>query len=286
MFWGTFSAINGIKSGKANPLLSLSPLEWHNRFVLQARWTREIRAYIFKRARVLHTNRILEIGCGTGAIIKETTPIIGGFDHQRTEKDGHVHFFGLDLNFQYLLLASSLVPAAELTQGDAHTLPYTRDYFDLAICHFLLLWVTHPEVVVTEMARVTAPGGAVFALAEPDYGGRIDYPLKLEQLGIWQHEALKGQGAEPNLGRQLASILKKAGLQNIEVGVLGGQWKGKSEKDDWESEWKVLLSDLQNYVPLERLNQLKNIDANAWKRGERILYVPTFYGWGRVPNRY
>ena len=56
------------------------------------------------------------------------------------------------------------------------------------------------------------------------------------------------------------------------------------EKDDWESEWMVLLSDLQSYVPLERLEQLKNIDANAWKRGERILYVPTFYGWGRVPE--
>jgi hypothetical protein len=134
------------------------------------------------------------------------------------------------------------------------------------------------------MARVTAPGGAVFVLAEPDYGGRIDYPLELEQLGIWQHEALKNQGAEPYLGRQLASILNKAGLQNIEVGVLGGQWKGKPEKHEWESEWMVLLSDLQNYVPLERLEQLQKIDANAWKRGERILYVPTFYGWGRVPE--
>lgn len=284
MSWATFSAIIGIISGKGDPALPLSPLEWHNRFVLQARWTRKIRTYIFKRARVLHKNRILEIGCGTGAIINETIPIIGGYNNQNIGKDSYAHIFGLDLNINYLLLASNLVPGAELTQGDGHTLPYPRDCFDLTICHFLLLWVTHPEVVVTEMARVTAPGGAVFILAEPDYGGRIDYPLELEQLGIWQHEALKSQGAEPNLGRQLASILNKAGLKNIEVGVLGGQWKGKPEKDEWESEWMVLLSDLQNYVPLERLEQLQKIDANAWKRGERILYVPTFYGWGRVPE--
>jgi len=264
--------------------LPLSPLEWHNRFVLQARWTREIRTYVFQRAGVLHIDRILEIGCGTGAIIKETIPVIGGYSNQNIGKDGYAHFFGLDLNYNYLSLASNLVPAAELTQGDAHTLPYPRDCFDLTICHFLLLWVTQPEVVVTEMARVTAPGCAVFVLAEPDYGGRIDYPFELEQLGIWQHEALKNQGAEPYLGRQLASILNKAGLQNIEVGVLGGQWKGKPEKHEWESEWMVLLSDLQNYVPLERLEQLQKIDANAWKRGERILYVPTFYGWGRVPE--
>lgn len=284
MSWATFSAIIGIISGKGDPALPLSPLEWHNRFVLQARWTRKIRTYIFKRARVLHNNRILEIGCGTGAIINETIPMIGGYNNQNIGKDSYAHIFGLDLNINYLLLASNLVPVAELTQGDAHTLPYPRDCFDLTICHFLLLWVTHPEVVVTEMARVTAPGGAVSILAEPDYGGRIDYPLELEQLGIWQHEALKSQGAEPNLGRQLASILNKAGLKNIEVGVLGGQWKGKPEKDEWESEWMVLLSDLQNYVPLERLEQLQKIDAYAWKRGERILYVPTFYGWGRVPE--
>ncbi len=284
MSWATFSAIIGIISGKGDPALPLSPLEWHNRFVLQARWTRKIRTYIFKRARVLHNNRILEIGCGTGAIINETIPMIGGYNNQNIGKDSYAHIFGLDLNINYLLLASNLVPVAKLTQGDAHTLPYPRDCFDLTICHFLLLWVTHPEVVVTEMARVTAPGGAVFILAEPDYGGRIDYPLELGQLGIWQHEALKSQGAEPNLGRQLASILNKAGLKNIEVGVLGGQWKGKPEKDELESEWMVLLSDLQNYVPLERLEQLQKIDANAWKRGERILYVPTFYGWGRVPE--
>jgi len=282
--WATFSAIIGIKSGKGNPALPLSPLAWHNRFVLQARWTREIRTYLFKQTRELHNNRILEIGCGTGAIINETITIIGNFDTRRTKKNGYAQYFGLDLNFDYLLLASNLVPGAELTQGDAHILPYPRNCFGIVICHFLLLWVTSPEVVVTEMARVTAPGGAVFVLAEPDYGGRIDYPLELEQLGIWQQEALKSQGAEPNLGRQLASILKKAGLQNIEVGVLGEQWNGKLENDEWESEWVVLLSDLQNYVPLERLEQLQNIDANAWKRGDRILYVPTFYGWGRVPK--
>ena len=242
MSWATFSAIIGIKSGKGNPALPLSTLEWHNRFVLQARWTREIRTYLFKRAKAIPINRFLEIGCGTGAIIKETIPIFSGYGKKSTRKDGYAHIYGLDLNHNYLLLASNFVPAAELTQGDAHTLPYPSDCFDLTICHFLLLWVTRPEVVVTEMARVTAPGSAVFVLAEPDYGGRIDYPGELEQLGNWQHEALKSQGAEPNLGRQLASILNNAGLQNIEVGILGGQWKGKPDKDEWESEWMVLLS--------------------------------------------
>ena len=284
MSWATFSAIIGIKSGKGNPALPLSPLEWHNRFVLQARWTREIRTYIFKRAKAIPVKRVLEIGCGTGAIIKETTPIFRGYDKKSTNEKGYAHYYGLDLNHNYLSLASNFVPAAELTQGDAHILPYPCDCFDLTICHFLLLWVTHPEVVVTEMARVTTPGSAVFVLAEPDYGGRIDYPLELEQLGNLQHEALKSQGAEPNLGRQLASILNNAGLQNIEVGILGGQWKGKPDKDEWESEWMVLLSDLQNYVPLERLEQLQKIDSAAWERGERILYIPTFYGWGRVPE--
>jgi SAM-dependent methyltransferase len=63
------------------------------------------------------------------------------------------------------------------SQADRHTLPF-QPVFDVTFCHFLLLWVSNPEKVVAEMGRVTRPGGSV-RLAEPDYGGRIDYPESL-----------------------------------------------------------------------------------------------------------
>ncbi len=134
------------------------------------------------------------------------------------------------------------------------------------------------------MARVTRPSGAVLALAEPDYGGRVDFPEELGQLGVWQMESLRTQGADPLMGRKLARVFRQAGLYSVETGALGGQWSGAPDWEAWESEWSVLESDLKNKPSLsEKLGFLKRLDKSAYEKGERVLFVPTFYAWGRVP---
>jgi hypothetical protein len=130
------------------------------------------------------------------------------------------------------------------------------------------------------MRRVTRSGGSVIALAEPDYGGRIDYPEELAILGRHQAAALRKQGADPRMGRRLAEVFHQLGLQDIEVGVLGGQWKGKSSRREWELEWRVLQSDLGGE---QDTDSLRALDWAARERGERVLFVPTFYAFGRVP---
>ncbi len=128
---------------------------------------------------------------------------------------------GLDLNAAYLKLARRHAPRAHLSRGDAYQLPYRPGSFDVAYCHFVLLWLARPAAALAEMVRVTRPGGAVLALAEPDYGGRIDYPDELAALGAKQATALKNQGADPILGRRLAALLVEAGLDAVESGVPG-----------------------------------------------------------------
>lgn len=76
---------------------------------------------------------------------------------------------GLDLESDRLIEAHRHVPAAALTCGDALVLPYPSGIFDITFCHFLLLWVRDPLLALLEMKRVTRSGGAVLALAEPDY---------------------------------------------------------------------------------------------------------------------
>ena len=120
------------------------------------------------------------------------------------------------------------------------------------------------------------------ALAEPDYGGRIDHPPILAQLGIWQEAALRGQDADPLIGRKLASLFTSAGIQEIGFGVLGGEWNLPFAEVERQTEWKVLLSDLGELDKAE-LRELRRLDEIAWERGERVLYVPTFYAWGQVP---
>ena len=134
-----------------------------------------------------------------------------------------------------------------------------------------------------EMARVTRPNGYVLALAEPDYGGRIDFPSELSQLGIWQTQALREQGANPFMGREVRSIFSRAGLVNIDVGVLGGQWGENISDQDLELEWEVIQSDLrQNNDFILQADRLKDLELTSRKILQRILFVPTFYAIGVV----
>jgi hypothetical protein len=121
----------------------------------------------------------------------------------------------------------------------------------------------------------------VLTLAEPDYGGRLDFPEPLHRLGRQQAEALRRQGADLELGRRLASLLAGAGLREVEAGVLGGRWSQPPGPAELDLEWVVVEADLEGAIPAEELRQLRLLDEAAWKRRERILYVPTFYAIGR-----
>jgi SAM-dependent methyltransferase len=256
--------------------MTFSPADWHDRFTRQARWTLDLRQYLFKRAGCQTAKRILDVGCGTGVLVSELSDLVSAQVH------------GLDINRQYLKISTQQTADAFLTQADAFALPYISGIFDICFCHFLLLWVMDPAKAVAEMARVTKPGGAVLAIAEPDYGGRIDYPPELAQIGQWQQAALRSQAANPEMGRRLAGIFSGLGLNKVETGVLGGQWTAPLSPEDWESEWSVIQADLQQITQnpsiFNTIKALKNIDLSACAKGERVLFVPTFYAWGVVPE--
>ncbi|MBN1666342.1 MAG: methyltransferase domain-containing protein [Anaerolineales bacterium] len=251
----------------------IDPTEWHTRFSQQARWTHDLRSYLYQRVNLPQAPNILDVGCGTGALAEELIGL----------SEGAVH--GLDINQAHLKIAQSTAPRLQLTQADAHFLPFPNGTFDLVLCHFLLLWVSSPLKAILEMKRVSRPGGAILALAEPDYGGRIDYPPALEQLGQWQAASLRQQGADPLMGRKLAQCFHRAGLVQIETGVLGAQWVAAPSQEEWQSEWSILAADLaQNPSWDSKLEQLRGIELAAWQNGTRVLFVPTFYAWGRIPS--
>lgn len=257
--------------------MSLSPEDWHNRFLQQAGWTRQLRRYLLERLQIAPAVRILEVGCGTGAItasLAEDTP---------------ARVYGLDLNLSFLHLARQSDPGNRIaagtrfTAGDALWLPFAGGQFQAVVCHFFLLWVPRAAGVLGEMARVACPGGAVIAFAEPDYGGRIDHPPALAELGRLQAVALRRQGADPDMGRQLSGLFHAAGLRDIETGLLGAQWQGSPSREAIDSEWAILEDDLAGSLPPTRLRELRQADDAARQSGQRVLFVPTFYALGFKP---
>jgi len=245
-------------------------LNWHKRFLQQASWTQELRRYIYQRAGLDNTRRVLEVGCGTGVLLTELT--------QRARAD----IFGLDLDPKRLQFSAQYAPESRLVQANGQLLPFADSSFDGVLCHFLLLWASDPLKMVKEMKRVTRAGGSLMALAEPDYGGRIDYPDPLAKIGEWQQQSLENQGADPLIGRKLKGIFNLAGIKEIEAGILGAQWLQAPTREDLDMEWDVLRADLNNLIPEEAFEKMHSQDIYSWECGERILFVPTFYAWGRA----
>ncbi len=251
-------------------------MDWHKRFLQQAAWTRELRRYLFEEAGFAGARRVLEVGCGSGAVLMDLLPGRAGGGSVTTT----VH--GLDIDRTRLVEARQHVPEAVLTCGDALRLPYPGGTFEISFCHYLLLWVRDPLQALLEMKRVTRPGGAVLALAEPDHDSRQDEPAALAALGRWQTASLRRQGADPGLGSRLAELFRQAGLPPVEAGTIRRGTGRLLTQAEWELEWKVLEADLAGSVPPKELQRLKNLDEQAWQRGQRLLHVPTHYAWGRV----
>ena len=252
-------------------------MDWHKRYLQQSNWTRELREYIFREIGLKESSRAIEIGCGTGAILSQIDfPVYG-------------------LDFNLVALKEALLHAQAdsrpkpprskgfspvLTCGDALSLPYADNSFDVVFCHFLLLWLPNPGDALREMMRVAMPNAHIIIFAEPDYSQRVDMPAELEELGKWQSEALCAQGANPNFGRELAELCFGAGIKIVETGPMLKSTH-EASADERANEWDMIEADLTESVPVKEIQKKKKIDQAAWQRGERILYVPTYYLWGR-----
>lgn len=242
----------------------------HLRFLTQAKWTQEIRSHLLSIVNPSQLNRILEVGSGTGVISKEIQNLT------------HAEGFGVDINHRYNLTAKEFAKNLDFVTADGFALPFARDAFELTFCHFLLIWVKNPAAILREMKRVTSCGGWIIAFAEPDYAGRIDYPETLSQLGINQEASLQKTGADTRIGRKLRKLFTELNLTSVRVGVLGGEWDSGTEDGTIQSERQTLIADLSSTVDKEELKALLQLDAASWERGDRILFVPTFYAAGEV----
>jgi ubiquinone/menaquinone biosynthesis C-methylase UbiE len=239
--------------------------EWHQRFTRQAGWSAFLRQYLYPRAGLGASGMVLDVGSGTGALEADFSASTG------------TGYFGLDLDLERTRFANSRSRFNRFTCGDGEHLPFSDCAFDLAICHYLMLWVDHPVDVLREMMRVVKPGGCVIALSEPDHLGRVDWPQPFTDLGKRQTDALASQGADVTAGRKLKGWFQQAGLEVVENGVMGGQWSAGQRDAGDEDEWRVLAEDLG--IRMEELKTYRS-QGELLSAG-RVIYVPVFYALGR-----
>ncbi len=244
-------------------------MSWHDRYLRQAGWTRNLRSYLLARSGYDHARHVLEVGCGTGAVLADLP-------------EGAAAVYGLELDLTTIGQCRQNVSPAILTCGDVLALPYANSCFDITFCHYLLLWIREPLGALQEMKRVTASSGYVIAFAEPDYGARVDRPAELAWLGQRQNEALERQGAALRRGAELATLFQEAGIRILETGPIRQPEPQGLTADDWESEWQTLQSDLAGDMSPSDLARHRELDRKAMLHGQRVLSVPTYFAWGQV----
>lgn len=110
---------------------------------------------IVKRAVELRPGAVLDLGCGNGNILAQ---LAAGTD---------AALYGLDLSENMIREAAKrLGDKVSLNIGDAKSLPYAEDSFDLVICNASFHHYPEPEIVLDEVKRVLKKGG-VFLLGDP-----------------------------------------------------------------------------------------------------------------------
>jgi ubiquinone/menaquinone biosynthesis C-methylase UbiE len=137
------------------------------RLALQERRADELEARVRRFLGPFTGNELaLDSGCGTGALAAALAPYVG-------------KVLGVDTNAAYLAAARELgLENAEFVEGDATRLPFEYGRFDIAGCLRLLHHVRRPELAVSELARVTRPGGRILIA---DQLGPVD-PLRSLEL--------------------------------------------------------------------------------------------------------
>jgi SAM-dependent methyltransferase len=155
------------------------------------------RSRLLRRAQVGTRRRILDLGCGTGAVTAELI------------ERGRGLVVALDRNLALLVQGSA--PAARLV-ADALRLPFPDASCDLVFCQMLLLWVRDLERLFHEVRRVLPAGGAFVVAAEPDYGGAVEFPEAAALAPLWR-AGLERAGADPLVARRLPALARSAGFE-------------------------------------------------------------------------
>lgn len=193
---------------QADPARFVEALEARGRMPSQA----ALRRRFLKFVPVRGGDTVLEVGCGTGVVVRDLAELVG--------PRGRV--VGIDPSRRLVVAARALCRrhpasariAVRLARGER--LPFGDGRFAAALAITVLLHVPDPLRVVSEMVRVARPGGRV-GVQDQDFGTvAVTHPDRELTARIFAGVENRIY-AEPHSGRRLPGLLRAAGLGRVRL---------------------------------------------------------------------
>jgi SAM-dependent methyltransferase len=186
------------------------------------RWSRLLSGQLADFADVRPGQRVLDVGCGTGALTKELV-----------ERLGQGQVSAVDPSEPFVAAMHGRFPSLDVRQAPAEELPYPDRAFDAALAQLVVHFMADPVAGLREMARVTRRGG-VLAASVWDHAGRRG-PLR----DFWA----AARTIDPDINDEseragtrhghLAELLEQAGVQGIESAALTIELLHPTFEDWW-----------------------------------------------------
>jgi SAM-dependent methyltransferase len=195
--------------------------ESYDRFM--GRFSTQLAAPFADFAGIAAGERVLDVGCGPGALTAELV-----------ERLGAVAVAAVDPSERFVTAARERHPGVHVELGSAERLPFADGEFDAALAQLVVHFMDDPVTGLREAGRVTRGSGVVAACVWDHGGGKG--PLSL----FWEaarsvDPGLTGEGdlAGTREG-QLGELLTAAGLQDVEESALAVSREYGSFDEWWE----------------------------------------------------
>jgi SAM-dependent methyltransferase len=195
--------------------------EAYDRFM--GRYSVQLSPQLADLAAVSAGERVLDVGCGPGALTAELVARVG--------EDA---VSAVDPSETFVAAARERHPGVDVQVATAEQLPFPDGAFDAALAQLVVHFMTDPVAGLREMKRVTTPGGIVVACVWDHAGDRT--PLS----AFWQaarelDPATHDESALPGAREgQLGELFAEAGLTSVEETSLEATSRFESFEEWWE----------------------------------------------------
>jgi SAM-dependent methyltransferase len=168
--------------------------------------------------------RVLDVGCGPGALVAELVQRVGAES-----------LSAVDPSEPFVAAVRERHAGVEVHTAAAEQLPFPDDFFDASLAQLVVHFMTDPLAGLAEMARVTEEHGVVAACVW-DHALRGRGPLSVFWEAARELEpGILGESLYAGTGEgDLARLFDTAGLRAVEDAALTFTVQHESFEDWWE----------------------------------------------------